>query len=105
MAKKNNKDTRLGFEFSEFYLDKLNIEGKKIHFGTNVRLDELLTLLGKTEADIKKNTEIEATGHAILDDDQIAEIAMAFDYEFEKVDDVSEENVLSKITDLVESKE
>lgn len=106
MAKKSkNIDSRLGFEFNEFFIEKLSFNGKKILFGTNNRLDDLAKLLGKSEKEITKASGLELTGNAILDDDQIAEIAMAFNFDFEKVDDVSKENVLDKITNLIGNKE
>ena len=105
MAKKNNKENRLTFDFSEFFVEKVKFENNKIFFGSNNRIEDIAKLLNKDVKAIEKKTKLAFTGNQILDDDQIAEIAMAFGFEFEKVDDVSEENVLSKIDELVSTKE
>jgi hypothetical protein len=103
MAK--NKDNRLSFSFSEFYVDNLKLEDGKIYFGSNLRVEDLLKLLDVDLRTLNKKVGSDYSETQILDDDQLAEIAMSFDYEFEKVDDVSEENVLSKINDLVLNKD
>jgi PhoPQ-activated pathogenicity-related protein len=103
MAK--NKDNRLSFSFSEFYVDNLKLENNTIYFGSNLRVEDLTKLLNVDIRTLNKKAGTDYTESQILDDDQLAEIAMAFDYGFEKVDDVSEENVLSKINNLVLNKD
>jgi hypothetical protein len=39
------KDNRLAFTFSEFYVDKLELKDKKIYFGSNLRISDLIKLL------------------------------------------------------------
>lgn len=102
---KKNKDSRLTFEFEEFFVDKLFFDGKKILFGTNVKFYELLKILDKKEQEVMKKSGLKITGNAILTDEQIAEIAMMYNFDFKKVADVSEENVLSNIIELVQKKE
>jgi len=103
MAKKQK---RISFNLSDFYVDKLNFENGKLSFGTNTLLSEVTELVGFDKKKAIKILELDAKQpDHILSDDQVAELAMEAGFEFEKVDDVSAENVVSKIKELVENKE
>ncbi len=104
MAKKTNKNEhRIEFNLQDFFKEKLTFENNKLFFGSNTRVDEVAKILG---IDIEK--ALVSSGltkndhhHHILDDEQIAELALNNNIEFEKVDDVSPVNVVEKILDIM----
>ncbi|BDV03445.1 MAG: translation initiation factor IF-2 [Candidatus Hepatoplasma scabrum] len=106
MAKKNNKKNNNIYKYNldSFFVEKLSFKDNKLKFGTNTYLKELAKILGLNPFKIKKKLglDLKIDDH-ILDDDQIAEIAFANNIEFEKVDDVSPENIILKINELVEN--
>ncbi|RKX66869.1 MAG: hypothetical protein DRP42_02090 [Tenericutes bacterium] len=104
MAKKQ-KDTRIQFNLSDFYVEKLKIEDGKLFFGTNTRLEEVCKLLELEPKKIARKLKLDKNENPVIDDDQVAEIAMIKGIEFEKVQDISEENVMSQIDSLVLTKE
>jgi hypothetical protein len=101
---KGNKINRLEYQLSDFFVEKLSFENNTLKFGSDTRLIDVCKLI---DLDIRKAKKIIGvpSDNAILDDDQVAELAMEKGIEFEKVDDVSAENVVSKIVDLIEEKE
>ncbi len=108
MAKKGKKNEhRVEFELKDFFVEKLNFENGKLEFGSNARVDEVAKVIG---IDIKKalidsGLGKDADHHHILDDEQIAELALNNDIDFEKVDDVSPVNVVDKIITIMEAQE
>ncbi len=104
MAKKKNND-RVEFNLPDFFNKKLELKDNKLYFGTNIRLNELAELLNIEKREILKTLGLNKLEFDhILDSDQIAEICLSKDIDFEKIDDISEENVLSKIDNLIINK-
>ncbi|CRX37305.1 / infB / Translation initiation factor IF-2 /:184455 Forward [Candidatus Hepatoplasma crinochetorum] len=106
MAKKtkNKKNNIYKYSLDKFFVERLSFKDNKLKFGTNTYLNELARILGLNPYKIKKKLglDLKINDH-ILDDDQIAEIALSNNIEFEKVDDVSPENIILKINDLIEN--
>ncbi len=106
MAKKINKknDHRVEFNLSDFFVDKLRFENNKLYFGTDTRLYEVAELIHENPNNLAIFLGINMGIDHILDDEQVAEIALHKNFDFEKVDDVSAENVVLKITKLLRKK-
>ncbi len=105
MAKKKSND-RVEFNLSNFFNKKLELKDNKLYFGTNIRLNELTELLNIEKREILKTLGLNKLEFDhILDSDQIAEICLSKNIDFEKIDDISEENILSKIDDLLINKD
>ncbi len=106
MAKKINKknDHRIEFKLSDFFVDKLRFEKNKLYFGTDTRLYEVAELIHENPNNLALFLGITKGVDHILDDEQVAEIALHKNFDFEKVDDVSAENVVIKITKLLRKK-
>lgn len=105
MVKKNkNSNNIYKYSLDKFFVERLSFKDNKLKFGTNTYLNELARILGLNPYKIKKKLglDLKINDH-ILDDDQIAEIALSNNIEFEKVDDVSPENIILKINDLIEN--
>lgn len=105
MAKKIKKNNNIyKYNLDDFFVARLSFKDNKLKFGTNTYLNELAKILGLNPYKIKKKLglDLKVNDH-ILDDDQIAEIALSNNIEFEKVDDVSPENIILKINDLIEN--
>ncbi len=106
MAKKGKKNEhRVEFILHDFFVEKLNFENGKLYFGSNARVDEVAQAIGIT---VKKALQDTGLGshedyHHILDDEQIAELALANDIEFERVDDISPVNVVEKILTIMDN--
>ncbi len=107
MAKKNKNDHRIEYSLSSFYREKLTFENGTLYFGSNARLDEVAKVVGIPVEKALKDSGLGKgqNPHHILDDEQIAELAINNGFEFEKVDDVSEVNVVSKINTLLDNYE
>ena len=100
---KKQINKRLEYSLKDFFVDKLSFENNVLKFGSDTRLDDVCNLI---DLDIKKAKKILNlnTNHAILNDDQVAELAMEKNINFEKVNDISAENVVSKINVLIKEK-
>jgi len=104
MANKN-KENRIQFKLSDFLVKKLSFKNNVLLFGTNVSVNELSKITGISEVSLAISAGLDKTQiNHILDDEQIAEIAIANNFEFEKIDDISEENVVSKILKIMAEK-
>ncbi len=101
--KKNNKETRYEFNLRDFFIDKLSFRDGVLYFGSNARVDEVSEIVGISiekaliDSGLGKGSDV----HHILDDEQIAEIAINNGFGFEKVEDISEVNVVSKIQSIM----
>ncbi len=105
MAKKGKKNEhRVEFELSSFFVEKLNFENGKLYFGSNARVDEVAKVLGIDIQKALKDSGLSKNDHPhhILDDEQIAELALNNDIDFEKVDDISAVNVVEKILTIMD---
>ncbi len=108
MAKKGKKhEHRVEFILHDFFVEKLNFENGKLYFGSNARVDEVAQAIG---IPVKKALEDTGLGvhedyHHILDDEQIAELALVNNIDFEKVDDISPVNVVDKILTIMDAQE
>ncbi len=101
MAKKKSND-RVEFSLPNFFNKKLELKDNKLYFGTNIRLNELTELLNIETREVLKTLGLNKLEFDhILDSDQIAEICLSKDIDFEQIDDISEENVLSKIDNIL----
>ncbi len=104
MANNKNKinEKRIEFDLKDFLIKKLSFENNTLFFGTNVRVGELSKVINIPLAKVIKDAGLkkDQTNH-VLDDEQIAEIAINNNFEFEKIDDISEENVVEKILDIM----
>ncbi len=104
MGKKNNKkDNRYEFRLQDFFIDKLSFENGKLNFGSNARVNEVAKAVGISieKALIDSGLGKKSDPNHILDDEQIAEIAINNNFEFEKVEDISEVNVVEKINSII----
>ena len=103
MANKNNKnEQRIEFNLKDFFIKKLSFENNVLHFGTNVRVGELAEIVNIPVHKLIKGLDFEKDKvDALLNDEQIAEISINNNFEFEKIDDVSEENVVEKILKIM----
>lgn len=101
---KKEKNNIYKYNLSDFFVERLSFKNNKLKFGTNTYLKEISEILKLNPIKIKRKLgiDLKAKDH-ILDDDQIAEIALSNNIDFEKVDDVSPENIILKINDLVEN--
>ncbi len=108
MGKKNKKNEhRIEFALADFFVDKLKFENGRLYFGSNAHADEVANVIGidpvkaLVDAGLDKRDDI----HHILDDEQIAELSLNNNIEFEKVDDISPVNVVEKILTIMDSQE
>ncbi len=103
---KNKKNERIEFNPFDFFSKKLDFKNNTIYFGSNVRLDELANLINISNTEALKLLGLNRLNpNHILNEEQIAEIAISKNLSFEKVDDVSEENILSKINSILKNKQ
>ena len=104
MAKKNKNDHRIEYSLSSFYREKLTFKNNTLYFGSNARVNEVANAVGISVDKALKDSGLGKgqNPYHILDDEQIAELAINNGFEFEKVDDVSEVNVVSKINTLLD---
>ncbi len=108
MGKKGKKNEhRVEFALHDFFVEKLKFENGKLYFGSNARADEVAKAMGMdvkkilVDSGLSKNDD----PHHILDDEQIAGIALNEHIEFEKVDDVSAVNVVDKILTIMDAQD
>ncbi len=105
MGKKEKKNEhRVEFNLQDFFVEKLTFENGKLFFGSNARVNEVAEAIGIDVKKAMKDSGLDkndAVDH-ILDDEQIAELALNNDIEFEKVDDVSAVNVVEKILTIMD---
>lgn len=95
-----NKDKRKKIKLSDYFQENLKLENKKLYFGSNVRFFELANLLKIDTKKISLFLNIENIDQ-LLSDEQIMEVAQKYKFDFEKVDDVSEQNILEKINNII----
>lgn len=108
MGKKNKKtEHRVEFNLKDFFIEKLAFENNTLYFGSNARVNEVAKILGiKVEKALVDSGLAKDQSHDhILDDEQIAELAINNGIEFEKVDDISEINVVEKILNIMKNQE
>ena len=107
MGKKkiNNAESRYSFRLQEFFVDKLLFKDGTLFFGSNARIDEVAKIIDiSIEKAFKDSCLNKKQGnHHILDDEQIAELALKNNINFEKVDDISEVNVVEKIQTIMKN--
>ena len=105
MGKKVKNEHRISFSLKDFFVEKLKFEDNTIFFGSNTRVDEVADLIGISVSKALKDSGLDRNQdhHHILDDEQIAKLAINNNMQFEKVDDVSPVNVVDKILTLVKN--
>lgn len=108
MAKKGKKNEhRIEFNLNDFFVEKLRFDGDTLFFGSNARIDDVANAIGIDLKKAIKDSGLErgADPHHIVDDEQIAELALANHIHFEKIDDISPVNVVDKILTIMDSQE
>ncbi len=104
MAKKNKKD-RIEYNVFDFFSKKLYFEDNTIFFSSEITLLEISELLKIPVVNIKKIIKKpRLKSSSILSEEQIAEIAINNNYSFEKIENISEENILLKINEILKNK-
>ncbi len=108
MAKKGKKNEhRIEFALADFFVEKLTFENGKLYFGSDAKVDQVAAAIGidvkkaLVDAGFSKNDDPKH----ILDDEQVAELALNNDIDFEKVDDISAVNVVDKILTIMDAQE
>ena len=105
MAKTTNEKL-ITYKFSQFLSPKLNLRDNKLYFGDNVSVIELMEVL---KIDLKNIIKVlkdkTLTENIILNKEQIGEIALSLDLDFEHVVVISELNVINNIDTLVKTKD
>ncbi|BDU67694.1 MAG: translation initiation factor IF-2 [Candidatus Tyloplasma litorale] len=106
MAKKKNKknEHRLEFDLKEFFVEKLTFKNGKLFFGSNSRINDVANIIGIDIKKAMKDVGLSQNSNVnhILDDEQIAELALKNNIDFEKVEDVSAVNVVEKILQIMD---
>ncbi len=101
---KNNKNDRIEYNVFDFFSKKLYFDNNTIFFSSDVTLLEISELLNIPVVKIKKiikKTNLKS--NFILSEEQIAEIAINNNYSFEKIENISEENILLKINEILKN--
>lgn len=99
---KKENDKRIEFKLSDFFVDKLFLKDETLFFGSNNKLKEVLDLININLKEAKQILKIKNIfDDYILNDNQIAELALFKNMNFERINDVSETNVLEQINLLL----
>ncbi|NQX83336.1 MAG: translation initiation factor IF-2 [Mycoplasmataceae bacterium] len=101
--KKNKNEHRVEFLLNDFLKEKLIFENNTLYFGSNPRLNEVAKIIGINSQKVLKDLglNVDQKIDRILEDDEIAELAINNNINFEKVDDISQVNVVEKILDIM----
>lgn len=102
MAKKGKDENRIHIDLKDLFVKNLSFENNVLKFGTNVTVQDIVDLTNIKIQSISKTLGIKSVdNNHILDEEQIAEISLANGFDFEKIQDVSEENVVDVYQDLI----
>lgn len=109
MAKNKNKkeEHRVEFSLKDFFVEKLKFENNILYFGSNTRVNEVAKIIGITIEKALVDSGLDKTQDKdhILDDEQIAELAINNNIEFEKVNDISAVNVIENILSIIKKQD
>lgn len=99
-----NKIQRLEYKLEDFFVNRLSFKNNLLKFGENIKLFELINLLGINIKEAQKILKLPKNKDILLNNEQIAELAMSKNIEFEQINEISEINILDKIIDLIKQK-
>lgn len=98
MPQKNKKNKLAQINIDEFLFRGLKLEEGKVFFSSNIKLKDFLGELNLTFDKVKKTIGLEKyDAELILTDDQIAELLLSNNFEFEKINSVEVDKLLSEI--------
>ncbi|BDV02589.1 MAG: hypothetical protein HPAVJP_4780 [Candidatus Hepatoplasma vulgare] len=107
MVNKNKEisNKRIGFKLSDFFVEKLSLKNDTLFFGDNNYFLDVISTIGLNKHEAKRILNIKhQIEDLILNDNQIAELALHRNLNFEKVIDISEVNILERINQILKEK-
>lgn len=107
MVSKNKEMTnkRVEFKLTDFFVEKLSLKNDTLFFGDNNNFLDVISTIGLNKHEAKRILNIKhQIEDIVLNDNQIAELALHSNLNFEKVNDISEINILEKINQILKER-